>query len=128
MKTRQQSVTQDQGKKKRVSKKYRKGDLVIAIAGNYKGQSGKIISIDGEKVVVQGLNIRKKHVKRSEQMPKGGILELEKPIHISNLRVCTNEDVPLKLKVKRDEKGERVLYYKEGERDVTYRSLKKHNP
>lgn len=113
---------------KSASKKFRAGDFVMAIAGNSKGQSGKILSVDGEKIVVQGLNIRKKHVKRTQEMQQGGIIEIEKPIHVSNLQVCTSEDKPLKLKVKTTENGERVLYYKDGDSEVTYRSLKKCNP
>ncbi len=68
------------------SKKIRKGDKVIAIAGNYRGQFGTVLSCVGERIVVQGLNIRKKHVKKSQQNPHGGIVELEKPIHVSNLK------------------------------------------
>jgi large subunit ribosomal protein L24 len=112
---------------KRVSKKIRKGDTVMAITGNYKGQTGTVLSVDGDKVVVQGLNVKKKHVRRSEQMPQGGIMELEKPIHISNLMLCVDDETPVKLKVKIDETGERQLYYKKGDAEVTYRSLKKHN-
>lgn len=112
---------------KRVSKKIRKGDTVMAIAGNYKGQTGTVLSVDADKAVVQGLNVRKKHVRRSEQMPQGGIIELEKPIHISNLMICVDDEQPVKVKVKADESGERQLYYKKGDAEVTYRSLKKHN-
>lgn len=112
---------------RRVSKKIRKGDTVIAIAGNYKGQTGTVLSVDAEKVVVQGLNVRKKHVRRTEQMPQGGIVELEKPVHISNLKLCVDDEQPVKLKVKADDQGERQLYYKKGDAEVTYRSLKKHN-
>ncbi len=112
---------------KRVSKKIRKGDTVMAITGNYKGQTGTVLSVDAEKVVVQGLNVKKKHMRRSEQMPQGGIIELEKPIHISNLMICVDEDQPVKLKIKTDEAGERQLYYKKDDAEVTYRSLKKHN-
>ena len=44
--------------------------------------------------------MRKKHVKPSQQNQRGGIIELEKPIHISNLKVCTADDKPVKLKVR----------------------------
>lgn len=109
---------------KRVSRKIRKGDRVMAITGNYKGLTGNVLSVDGEKILVQGLNMVKKHVKRSEQAPQGGIIEMEKPIHISNLMVCVEDDKPKKLKV-RDDNGERQLVYKDGDSLVTYRSLKK---
>ena len=111
--------------KPQASKKMRKGDKVIAISGNDRGQTGTILSINGDKVVVQGLNVRKKHVKRSQANPQGGILELEKPIHISKLKVCTKDDKPVKLKVKVDEKRERHLYYIDGDQETIHRSVKK---
>ena len=108
-----------------MSSKMRKGDKVIAIAGNYRGQSGTVISRDGDKVTVQGLNVRKKHVKRSQQNPQGGIIELEKAIHISNLKICTEEGVPVKLHVRTTGKGERELFYHDRKKDVLYRSVRK---
>lgn len=107
-------------------KKIRKGDKVVAITGNHKGQTGTVLSCAGDKIVVQGLNIRKKHVKPTQQNQRGGILELEKAIHVSNLRVCTENDQPVKLKVHVVKKsGERQLVYKADGKEVLYRSLKK---
>ena len=79
------------------SKKIRKGDKVVAIAGNNRGQIGYCQSRKGDKVVVQGLNVRKKHVKKSQDAPKGRIIELEKPIHVSNLKVCVEGDTACKI-------------------------------
>lgn len=107
------------------SKKIRKGDKVLAIAGNCRGQTGTVIRCMGEKVVVQGLNVRKKHVKKSQERPQGGIIDIEKPIHISNVKVCLDDGQPINLKVRTNDKGERELYYKQGDKDVVYRSLKK---
>lgn len=112
---------------KQVSKKIRRGDTVMAIAGNYKGYTGTVLSVEGEMATVQGINVKKKHVKPSQQMQQGGIIELEKPIHISNLKVCADEEKPVKLKVKVNENNERQLYYRDGDKDVIYRSVKKHN-
>jgi large subunit ribosomal protein L24 len=109
--------------KPKLNKKMRKGDKVVAIAGNFRGQTGTVLSRDGEKVIVQGLNIRKKHVKGSKTSP-GRILELEKPIHVSNLMVCAGEDKPVKLKIRQNKKGHRELFYKEGDNEVLYRSVK----
>lgn len=108
-----------------MSKKIRKGDKVIVMAGNFSGQTGTVLRKNGEKVVVQGVNMRKKHVKRSQQNPQGNILTLERPVHISNLKLCVGDDKPVKLKVKTDKKGERELVYHEGKKEVTYRSIKK---
>ncbi|MCE5294397.1 MAG: 50S ribosomal protein L24, partial [Chlamydiales bacterium] len=61
-----------------VSKKIRAGDKVLVTAGNCKGQTGSVIRSMGEKVLVQGINLCKKHVKRSQQHPKGGVVEMER--------------------------------------------------
>lgn len=109
----------------RKNKKVRKGDKVVAIAGNERGKVGTVLSRVGEKVIVQGLNVRKKHVKRSQQHPAGGTLELEKPIHISNLKVCTAEEKPVKLKMRVKKNGERQLVYHSDKQEVVHRSIKK---
>lgn len=74
---------------KKVKCRFKKGDNVLAIAGDNKGQKGAVLSVSGERVIVQGLNLRKKHVKPNQQMQKGGIIEMERPIHASNLMRCT---------------------------------------
>ena len=107
------------------SKKIRKGDRVVAIAGNNKGLIGTVQSRKGERVTVQGLNVRKKHVKKSQEAPKGRIIEIEKPIHISNLRVCVEGDTAAKLKVRTNEQGDRQFIYKKDDQEMVYRSLKK---
>lgn len=107
------------------SKKIRSGDRVIAIAGNSKGLIGTVQSLKGEKVVVQGLNIRKKHIKKSQDAPKGRIVDIERPIHISNLKVCVEGDTAAKLKVRTSEQGDRHYIYKKGDQEMVYRSVKK---
>jgi len=106
-------------------KKIRTGDKVVAIAGNNRGLTGTVLSKQGDKVIVQGLNVRKKHVKPTQDNQKGGIVELEKPIHVSNLKVVSADDKPLKLKVHAKKSGERELVFKEGSKNVVYRSIKK---
>lgn len=106
-------------------KNIRKGDRVIAIAGNDRGRAGEVLSVVGEKVVVQGINVRKKHVKASRDNQKGGIVEIERPIHRSNVMVCTADDRPIKLKVHTTEDGERQLVYRDGDKQVVYRTIKK---
>lgn len=65
----------------------KKNDTVKVIAGNYKGKIGKVLKVFPEKdrVLVEGVNIVKKHVKKSRKYPQGGIIEMEAPIHISNV-------------------------------------------
>ena len=66
----------------------KKGDQVTVIAGKEKGKSGKIIAVLTEKqrVVVEGLQMIKKHTRKSQQNPNGAIVEREGSIHISNVK------------------------------------------
>lgn len=105
------------------SKKIRKGDTVFVLTGVSRGRTGVVLACTDSTVLVQGLNVRKKHVKPTQAQPKGAIIELEKPIHISNVRVCV-DDKPVKLKVRTNDDGQRELYYLEGGQAVTYRSIK----
>ena len=64
----------------------RKGDQVIVIAGSDKGKKGEVVRVAGDKVVVQNINIIKRHTKANPQAGQaGGIVEREAPIHISNV-------------------------------------------
>jgi large subunit ribosomal protein L24 len=66
----------------------KKGDQVTVIAGKEKGKSGKIIHVmtDKQRVVVEGLQMIKKHTRKSQQQPNGAIVEREGSIHISNVK------------------------------------------
>jgi large subunit ribosomal protein L24 len=66
----------------------KKGDQVTVIAGKEKGKSGKIIAVltDKQRVVVEGLQMIKKHVRKNQQNPNGAIVEREGSIHISNVK------------------------------------------
>ncbi len=67
-------------------KRIRKGDQVIVIAGRDKGKKGEVIRVLDEKVVVQNLNLIKRHTKPNPQANQpGGIVQREAPIHISNV-------------------------------------------
>lgn len=63
------------------------GDEVVLIAGDEKGKSGKVIQVIPKKdrVIVEGLNLIKKHTKRSQEHPEGAIIEREGSIHVSNV-------------------------------------------
>ena len=64
----------------------RKGDQIIVIAGADKGKKGEVVRVVGEKIVVQNVNIIKRHTKPNPQAGiAGGIVEREAPIHISNV-------------------------------------------
>jgi large subunit ribosomal protein L24 len=108
-----------------MSKWIRKGDQVVVTAGNEKGKTGKVLSRSLDRVIVQGINVRKKHTKRKAQgAPQ--ILEMEAPLHISNVRISSAEGKPVRLHVRKDKKGEKQLVYVEKGKEVAYRSVKKH--
>ena len=73
----------------RVKFHVKKGDEVEVISGNFKGSSGKVIEILPRKqqVLVEGVRIIKKHLRKSEDNPQGKIAEREGPIHISNVKL-----------------------------------------
>ena len=68
--------------------KIKVGDNVLVIAGRDKGKNGKVIKTlkNDDKVVVEGINIVKKHVKPNNTNDKGGIFDIEAPIHVSNVK------------------------------------------
>ena len=67
-------------------KRIKKGDTVVVITGKAKGQRGEVLRIDGDKVVVQNVNMVKRHTKPNPQVNQaGGIIEREAAIHISNV-------------------------------------------
>ncbi|HET6245803.1 MAG: 50S ribosomal protein L24 [Bacteroidetes bacterium] len=72
--------------------KIKKGDTVKVLAGNYRGQEGKILSviIDKNRAIVEGINMVSRHTKPSSASPQGGIVKKEAPIQISNLMLVYN--------------------------------------
>ena len=82
----------------------KKGDMVEIIAGDHKGTVGRVLRVipEKQKVMVQGQNIAKKHVRPSRRNPQGGRVNVEQPIHISNV-------LPVNPK---GSKGSRVRYQK----------------
>ena len=67
--------------------KLRTGDKVTVIAGSNKGKSGKILKVLNDKVVVEGVNVVKKHIKPKYNGGTGEITEVEAPIHRSNVKL-----------------------------------------
>ncbi|MCX6987852.1 MAG: 50S ribosomal protein L24 [Chlamydiae bacterium] len=108
-----------------MSKWIRKGDKVLVISGNNRGKNGEVLSVRGEKVVIQGINIRKRHMKRRAKVGAGEIIEMEKPIHISNVCLCNADGNPVKVKVRFTAQGEKQLYFIDGQTEVVHRVIKK---
>lgn len=79
--------------------KLKREDTVQIIAGKDKGKRGKILKIlrDKDRVVVEGANIVKKAMKRKSQQDRGGIVELEAPIHISNVMIVCKKCGPTRI-------------------------------
>ncbi len=67
----------------------KKGDTVYVNAGNDKGKTGKVLSVDPSKdrAIVEGINMVSKHTKPNSKQPQGGIIRQEAPIHVSNLNL-----------------------------------------
>lgn len=89
--------------------KLKKEDNVIVIAGNNKGKTGKILKVFPKKnrVIIEGVNLRKRHTKASQQNPQGGIIEKESPINASNVMIIdpkSNESTRIGKKIIIDDK------------------------
>ncbi|HEX3777192.1 MAG TPA: 50S ribosomal protein L24 [Polyangiaceae bacterium] len=82
------------------------GDQVIVIRGDDKGKRGKVARLVGERVVVEGVNVVKRHLKQTPQRP-GGILDVEAPIAKSNVMLVdpsTNKPTRVSVKIENDKK------------------------
>lgn len=93
----------------RIKLHVRKGDNVEVIAGNFKGSSGKVLEVIARKqrVLIEGVRMIKRHLKKSQDNPQGKIAEREGPIHISNVKVLERGERASK------EKGEKKKATKE---------------
>jgi large subunit ribosomal protein L24 len=71
-----------------MASRIKKGDQVVVLAGKYRGRSGRVLRVYPKKdrVVVEGVNMIKRHTRPTQRNPKGGIVEKEAPIHISNVK------------------------------------------
>ncbi|MDR0595127.1 MAG: 50S ribosomal protein L24 [Puniceicoccales bacterium] len=72
----------------------KRNDEVVVICGDDRGKYGKILQVMREKsrVVVEGVSVATKHVKKSQQYPEGALLKVERPIHISNVMLKARYD------------------------------------
>ena len=86
----------------------RKGDRVKVMRGNERGKEGTILRVDREKdrVVVEGVNLRKRHMKPSQQNPEGGIVSFEAPVAASNVMLLDpSSGAPTRVRTKRNDDG-----------------------
>lgn len=94
-------------------KKIKKDDLVRVIKGKDAGRTGRILKIDHEKdrVWVEGCNMKKKTVRPKSQNEQGGIIDVEGPIHVSNVMLLSKNSTPSRVGFK-FEKGKKVRFAK----------------
>jgi len=93
--------------------KIKKGDTVQVTTGNDAGKAGRIIKVylDRDRVVVEGVNIVKKHARPTQDNPQGGIIEKESSIHISNIMLVVGGK-PTRVGFKSLENGKKVKFAK----------------
>ena len=92
----------------------KKGDTVKVIAGDSKGQQGRVlkVNVDSRRAIVEGVNMVSKHTKPNANNPKGGIVKQESSIHISNLKVVDGAGNASRIGYKQDENEKSVRYSK----------------
>ena len=91
----------------------RKGDTVMVIAGDSRGQQGKVLRVDTDKykAIVEGVNMVSKHTKPNAKSPQGGIVKMEAPVHLSNLKIVDKSGKPTRIGRKLDPKTEKLVRY-----------------
>lgn len=78
-----------------MARRVRTGDFVIVISGKCKNNKGKVISVDSDRVVIDGVNKKMRHIKKTQDSP-GRVDSFFAPVHISNVMHCVN-DQPVKV-------------------------------
>jgi len=99
----------------------RKDDKVVVIAGKDKGKEGRVLRTDpkSERVVVERVSVSKKAVRPTQRNQAGGFVEIEQPVHVSNVMlVCTKCGKPSRTSLRRDDKGKRVRVCKKCGKDI----------
>ena len=93
--------------------KIKKGDTVKVITGKYKGKTSRVIKVypKTDKLIVEGVNIAKKHMRPTQENPQGGINEVEMPIHIYNVKIYLN-NADSRVGYKFLDDGKKVRYAK----------------
>ncbi|SHJ94543.1 LSU ribosomal protein L24P [Tangfeifania diversioriginum] len=99
----------------------KKGDTVVVITGNYKGQKGRVLEVirNNDRAIVEGVNLVKKHTKPNADNPQGGIIEQEAPIHISNLMlVDPKSGERTRIGRRENDKGKLIRYSKKSGEEI----------
>jgi large subunit ribosomal protein L24 len=99
----------------------RKGDTVMVITGESKGQKGRVLEVDREKgkAIVEGVNMVSKHTKPNAKSPQGGILKKEAPVHLSNLMIVDPASgKPTRIGRRLNNKNKLVRYSKKSGEEI----------
>lgn len=91
----------------------KKGDNVLVLSGDSRGQKGKVLVVDTEKqtAIVEGVKMVSKHQKPNKENPQGGIIKKASPIHVSNLMVIDSTGKAARIGRKLDEKKNKLVRY-----------------
>ena len=101
-------------------RKIRTGDTVLVTSGRNKGQQGKVRRnlIESDRVVIEGVNIVKKHIKRGRAR-QAGIVEVEAALHVSNVMlICPSCKQPTRVGVRKDDDGKNARYCKKCDKPI----------
>jgi large subunit ribosomal protein L24 len=99
----------------------KKGDTVVVITGNSKGQQGKVLEVirKTDRAIVEGVNMVKKHTKPNAAHPQGGIIEQEASVHISNLMIVDPKTgKPTRIGRRLNSEGKLVRYAKKSGEEI----------
>jgi len=98
----------------------KKGDNVLVIAGNYRGQHGRILKIipDKQKAIVEGINMVSKHTKPNAKNTKGGIIKKESPVHISNLMLIDSSGKGVRIGHLKNKNNKSIRISRKSEEEI----------
>ncbi len=99
----------------------KKGMLVKVVSGNHKGMEGKILNVFPKKnrVIVEGVNFRKRASRPTQENPSGGFIEREAPLHISNVMII-NDGTPTRIGYKVLDNGTKIRISKKTEEEIQF--------
>ncbi len=99
----------------------KRGDKVIVTAGNEKGKVGEVLAKSSERVLIKGVNLRKRHRKVQERKPT--IIEAEAPIHISNVAFTPDGQYKTKLRCREKDGKKEIFYLDQSENAIVHRTI-----
>ena len=101
--------------------KIKKDDTVLVIAGKDKGVTGKVLSVDADRILIEGVNRQKRHTKVStgdRGVKVGGIITVEASVHISNVMVADSEGKASRIGSRKNDEGKNVRISRRTGKDI----------